>query len=150
MWNPGWRFCVHGAEFCRRCYEKSRGGGLRSQRPYRVTEHWDPLEAEKMAMSRSSGASAAGNKKATVEDPKFKSLYASLHEFLTEHEWDDGKSRKTGTVMILVEDGWWKLWVHDRDGKASAWFTGNCLDDVMSAVEDALDAGSVAWRPDRR
>jgi hypothetical protein len=103
-----------------------------------------------MAMSRSAGASAAGNRGTTVEDPKLKALYRALHEFLTEREWDDGKPRKTGTLMILVEDGWWKCWVHDRDGKASAWFTGQDLDGAMSAVEDALDAGTVAWRPDRR
>lgn len=103
-----------------------------------------------MAMSRSSGASAAGNKMATVADEKLRVAFPRVHEFLTEREWDDAKPRKTGTVMILVEDGWWKAWVHDRDGKASSWFSGTSLDDVLKAVDDALDGGTVAWRPDRR
>lgn len=103
-----------------------------------------------MAMSRSAGASAAGNRGHVVEDLKLKEVFAALHDFLVEREWDDGKARKTGTLMILVEDGWWKCWVHDRDGKASAWFTGASYDDALLAAEAALDAGTVAWRPDKR
>jgi hypothetical protein len=103
-----------------------------------------------MAMSRSSGASAAGNRGVNVDDPKLQGVYPRIHEFLVEREWDDGKARKTGTLMVLVEDGWWKVWVHDRDGRASAWYTGTSFDSAMSAAEEALDAGTVAWRPDKR
>ena len=103
-----------------------------------------------MALSRSSGAASTGNRNATVPDAKFRALYPTLHDFLVEREWDDGKPRKTGTVMLLVEDGWWKAWLHDRDGKGSSWFSGVDLDAVLQVVEESLDSGTVAWRPDRR
>lgn len=103
-----------------------------------------------MAMSRSTSTTAAGLKGATVADEQLRKAHPKLHEFLTEAVWDDGKPRKTGTVMILVEDGWWKCWLHDRDGKGSAWFTAGTMLDALTAVEMALEAGDVSWRVDRR
>lgn len=103
-----------------------------------------------MAMARSSSTTAATGKGTTVVDEVFRGQHPRLHEFLTEVVWDDQKPRKTGTLMIVVEDGWWKAWLHDRDGKGSAWFTSGSVLDVLTAVEMALEDGNVAWRADRR
>ena len=83
-------------------------------------------------------------------DPALQAAHPRLHEFLTEVVWDDGKPRKTGTLMLVVEDSWWKIWLHDRDGKGSAWFTAGSMLDGLTAVEQALEDGTVAWRVDRR
>lgn len=103
-----------------------------------------------MAMARSKSAAGAVGVGKGVVDEKLKCSFPNLHDFLTEVAWDDGKPRKTGTLMLLVEDGWWKAWVHDRDCKASAWIAGTTMDDVLLMVEDALERSTMAWRADRR
>jgi len=76
--------------------------------------------------------------------------YPALFAFLVEASWDDDSPRETGTVMLLSGDGLVKLWVHDRDGPGrSAWFSGEALEDVLAAADDALATGSGDWRPDK-
>lgn len=73
-----------------------------------------------------------------------------LHEFLTEIEWDDKKRRSTGTVMILVEDGLWKAWVHDRDLKVSGWCSAESWEGLLEQVNRSLGERSIQWRADKR
>jgi len=76
--------------------------------------------------------------------------YPALFAFLVETTWDDDSPRETGTVMLLSGDGLVKLWIHDRDGTGrSAWFSGEALEDVLAAADDALATGSGEWRPDK-
>lgn len=102
-----------------------------------------------MAMSRSASGTG-GDSRGVGCDPQLLAVAPNLHEWLTEVAWDDGKKREVGTLMVVVEGGWWKMWVHDRDGKRSAWLAGATLSDCMAAVEEALATNTVAWRPDRR
>ena len=101
-------------------------------------------------MARSKEVGVATRNRLSVVDEKLKSQFPHLHEFLTEGQWDDGKPRKTGTVMILVEDGYWKGWVHDRDGRVSSWTAGTSVDDLLLMIEDSLERQSMAWRADKR
>ena len=75
--------------------------------------------------------------------------WPAVGEFITLTRWDDGKRRETGTVMVLCEGGKWKAWLHDRDGKQSAWISGDSAGELMEAVEQALLSGCVGWRKDR-
>lgn len=102
-----------------------------------------------MAMSRQ-GSGTGGESRAQACDPQMLSQLPTLHEWLVEIMWEDGKKREPGSLMIVAEGGWWKAWIHDRDGKRSAWLAGASIRDVLLAVEEGLVANSVAWRPDRR
>lgn len=145
--TPG-RVCRHGYEWCGHCYRERRGKAL-AVRPYVVPlALWCPLEDEAMAMSRSKSTISASGR--VVVDQVLEREFPTLHEFMTESTWDDGKIRKTGSLMIVVEDGWWKCWLHDRDGRTSAWFTGTSVKDVMMMAEEGLLGSSVAWRKDTR
>jgi hypothetical protein len=102
-----------------------------------------------MAMARSKDVGGAARNKLAVVDVKLQTSFPCLHEFLTEIVWEDGKARKTGTMMIVVEDGYWKMWLHDRDGLVSSWTAGTTVDDVMLMAEDALERQTMQWRPDK-
>ena len=103
-----------------------------------------------MAMSRLKSLGGPNNVGKTAVDEKLYGLYPELHEFLTETSWDDGKPRKTGTLLIMADNGWWKAFVHDRDGRCGAFVTAGTVDLLMSAVEAGLAAGDLDMRPDKR
>lgn len=102
-----------------------------------------------MAMSRK-GSGTGGDSRLTAVDHDMAARCPVLHEWMTEITWDDGKKREVGTLMVVAEGGWWKAWLHDRDGRRSAWLAGVTLHDLFAAVEDALGSNTVAWRPDKR
>lgn len=83
-------------------------------------------------------------------DPQLLELCPGLHEWLTASRWDDGKARLTGTAMVLCEGGYWKAWLHDRDGKRSAWVTASSLLDLLIAADAMISSGAGDWRPDRK
>lgn len=77
-------------------------------------------------------------------------FYPGLAEFLTLTKWDDNARRETGTLMLVAEQGRYKLWVHDRDGKRSVWLSGDTVESVTQAAEDVVSGGPADWRPDKR
>jgi len=52
--------------------------------------------------------------------------------------------------MLLAEDGVWKAWLHDRDGKRSCWVSAGSLYDLALRVEQVLVVGGDDWRADRQ
>jgi len=75
--------------------------------------------------------------------------YPALVEFLTKLAWEDGSTRSTGTVMLLVEAGLWKCWVHDKDASLGAFVSSGTLEGLLKAVDKGVESGSLDWRPDR-
>jgi hypothetical protein len=95
-----------------------------------------------------------GAGKLSAEEPAAQDMMASrdcpaLIAWLTERRWEDGTKRETGTVMVLAEDGVWKAWLHDRDGKRSCWVSSGALFDLLIRVDEMLKTGAGDWRPDR-
>lgn len=76
--------------------------------------------------------------------------YPDLLEFLTLARWPDGAARETGTAMVFVDDGKWKIWLHDRDGKAGCFVAGTSLDGALAAAEGAVAGQAGDWRPDKK
>jgi len=143
------KFCKSDG-WCRDCLQKKRGGPKRSSPPIMRSSEAYTTELEIiMAMSRpkDNPKEKAGSK---VADDVLNGWLPSLHEFLTEIQWEDGKSRKTGTVMILCEDGLWKAWIHDRDNQVSGWWSGESWEGLLEGVNKALGTQTLSWRKDRR
>ena len=108
-----------------------------------------PLEEEEMAMMRRDEGAAQPSDKAALDEVLLGWL-PSVHEWLTEKSWSDGKKRETTTLMVVVEDGRWKCWVHDRDGKRSAWVTADAWEALWEVLERRLKAEDLEWRKDKR
>jgi len=75
--------------------------------------------------------------------------YPNVVEFLSKVTWEDGSGRSTGTVMFLVENGWWKAWVHDRDASLGCFVSASSLPDLLKTLNQGLETGAMDWRPDR-
>lgn len=83
-------------------------------------------------------------------DAKLEAIAPALCEWLTAGRWDDGKPRKTGTVMLVAESGTWKAWVHDRDAGRSAWLSAASIVELVQALERLCSGGPAEWRADKK
>lgn len=143
--------CGHGHVWpeCYRCTPRLPPWHYRQNKGVRPVPSAMTMEEFEMAMSRA-GSGTGGPDRGTAVDAQLQEACPCLHEWLSETKWDDGKKRETGSLMVVAEGGWWKMWIHDRDGRRSAWLAGGTLQDCLLAVEEGLSANTVAWRPDRR
>lgn len=132
--------------WCGLCYS-----GLRARRTYRGHACYRTPrvrgEDSVMALQRRSGG-GAGAKSGEASDPDVSKWAPTVVEFLTRETWEDGQPRRTGTVMVLCEDGVFKAWVHDRDGACSCWLSAGSLLDLVDALESVLANGDGNWRKD--
>jgi hypothetical protein len=103
-----------------------------------------------MALSRSVGAAQAAGQTRGAEDEAFSLRFATLHEFLTQLVWEDGKPRKPGSILLFTDQARWKLLVHDKDARMGAFLTGNTVDGLLQDADDGLSNGSLDWRKDTR
>jgi hypothetical protein len=107
------------------------------------------MEREEALLSwLTSAAAKPPSEAAAIEsnDPVMSESYPALHEFLTVKRKPGGGSRQTSTLLLLAEDGQWKVCLNDRDACASLWATGISAGDAMAKLEAALQGGSPSWR----
>jgi len=76
--------------------------------------------------------------------------YPNVVEFLAMQAWPDGTARSTGTVMLMVEGGRWKCWVHDRDASLGAFVSAADLTALLKSLNTGLESGGLDWRPDNK
>lgn len=74
----------------------------------------------------------------------------SLVAFLSDMTYSDGSTRKTGTLMLMTEDGVWKAWLHERELGVGAFLTGATPDSLMASIDAALGGDKVPWRADKK
>lgn len=103
-----------------------------------------------MALARRQPTGQASLEWAQLASEEFVFAFSSLLEFLCRADWEEGVSRVPGTAMVLVEDGLWKLWLHDKDARESLWLTGPSLESILASAESHLRAGTGDWRRDRQ
>jgi hypothetical protein len=74
--------------------------------------------------------------------------YPTLVGWLVSATYADGATRTTGTMLITFDAGWFKAWLHDRDGAASAWITAPALTSLLELADRVLCGEEGQWRPD--
>jgi len=138
-------------EFCGLCYEQRRGRSRgHGKRPPLVLD--SPLSTQEvfdMAMKRAE-ATVRSNGGANDDDPVFLDWYPHLHERLSETKWDDGKSRKTDTLMLFREHSMWKILIHDREARCKAWVSSGTWEGVLLALERGIGEGTLEWTPEKK
>jgi len=102
-----------------------------------------------MGMKRESADTALSVSQGAV-DEVLRGWLPSVHEWLTELSWEDGKTRRASTLLLMTENGRWKAFFHDRDAKRGFWVTGSAYEDLMETLEKTLSSGSAEWRKDQR
>lgn len=92
-----------------------------------------------------------GDPRWAATDAELSKKFPAVSEFLLERLTEDGKPRVTSTLMVVAEDGMFKLALTDRaqaGGKFDykLWRSGTTFYEAMNAIESCLEDGSADWR----
>lgn len=79
-------------------------------------------------------------------DEEFARRYPAINEFITLRRCDDGTARTPATLLLLAEDGVFKVCLNDRQEAASTWASAPSVDEAMEALEGLLATGEAVWR----
>jgi len=82
-------------------------------------------------------------------DHEMKSEYPTLHDYLACEVWEDGKHRKTSTLLLFVDEGSLKLCLNDRALLRQAFISARTLTEALSLLEDGLYSDSIIWRANK-
>lgn len=136
--------------WCVACYAAKRGREAGHRKLPRLPEPvFNPFMECDMAMRRAVEGAVTGSCPGVADDV-LKGWLPNLHDHLTETTWDDGKPRKTSTLMILTENGRWKAFLHDREHKRGCWVTAEAWEALLETLERSLADSSTEWRKDTR
>jgi hypothetical protein len=136
--------------WCGLCYANLKGrSAYKGHRYYRSPNRTVFLREDPDVLKRASKEKAAAGLP-MAEDAELQTLCPTLYDFLTMTVWPDKAARKVGTIMIVAEGGRWKAWVHDGDGKRSAWVSSESFNGLLAIVDKELSEDSLGWRPDKR
>lgn len=70
----------------------------------------------------------------------------AVHEFLTVAVMPSGEVRQTSTLSVFVDDGIFKVCLHERDMECTLWASGDGLEEALEVLEERLTAPVVEWR----
>jgi len=70
----------------------------------------------------------------------------AVFEYLASGLYPDGSSRERSTMTVFCEEGVVKVCLSDRDQGRTLWRSGRTLEDVLLALEVALQDSSADWR----
>lgn len=79
-------------------------------------------------------------------DPDWGMQYPILHAFMTMIVDDQGKPRRTSTLMIFCEDGVAKGALRERNHDLTLWMTSSSILGLFTALEEALGKRPIDWR----
>src|SRR5262245_21176107 len=77
---------------------------------------------------------------------KLSEKYPHLWRFLADDQWEDGEARHPGSITLLCDQGWLKAALNDRDGRVTAFVTGDSLEGLLRAIDKGLEGLSLEWR----
>lgn len=144
-------FCVRAREtgWCGRCYDGVRG---RAYHP----GHWGYKTPRKCRKERAvkycrvpvRGGAAGGTGEAHA-DPDLAGRCPAVEEFLRVAATEDGKVRRTGTILVFTEAGLWKACLSDRESGHIAFVAAGSFGTLWDAAEACLQGDGADWRPGR-
>lgn len=82
----------------------------------------------------------------TAEGLKFHKEHEAVSEFLTLTEHTGGAKRQTSMLLVLWEEGYFKVALQDRDAEKSLWVSALSIPEALAALEGHLRAGTGVWR----
>ncbi len=72
-----------------------------------------------------------------------------LGAYMTADAWPNGVVREHSSLIILVQDGMFKVCLSDKSTNMSLWSSCKSFDEVLEAVECRLTDESPDWRKQR-
>lgn len=81
-----------------------------------------------------------------ADDGLLSSMFPAITEYLTESRRCDDGVMRTSTLLLIADQGAWKLCLNDRPKQRSLWASGTSLEGAMRALEANLAGGGTGWR----
>lgn len=110
------------------------------------------LESEEFLMTDflSKLKKKADEQKATrkMVPSKLADTHAGLYQFLTLTHLGK-EERKTGTMNVFVEDGYWKSFINDRDNGTFCVVSAPTFEELLRAATEAIEGDDTDWRPNK-
>lgn len=75
--------------------------------------------------------------------------FPHIMDFLTQDRWSENVRRELGTLLIVFEDGRFRVWVNDKDGRRTAWCSCESVEGLLDALEANLATDGLEWRAAR-
>lgn len=72
--------------------------------------------------------------------------FPATAEYLTSPTMPDGSPRQSATLLVFLEDGRWKARLLDRQEGQALWSSGSTFQELLEALEQALQDGTGDWR----
>ncbi len=69
-----------------------------------------------------------------------------LAAFLSKTTYEDSSPRKTGTLLVFVDQGALKACLSDRDVSEVAFISSGSFEALLDALEQGLREGELEWR----
>lgn len=110
---------------------------------------WAQFEGDPMAKFLKQVKSALKldpNAKFAARDEEFEKDHPAITEFMTLRKGDDGKVRKTASLLVFCEDGLWKCCLSEREEELTLWASSDTLAGLLEALEATLQAPAPQWR----
>jgi len=107
---------------------------------------WSPLS---MVLKRPTVNGSGHPVPSEFNDPEFKNQFPTLYEYVSSTAWDDGKVRKTSTLLLFVEDGALKVCLNDRALLRQAFVSARTFTETLSLLDDQLRDDTVTWRANK-
>lgn len=79
-------------------------------------------------------------------DPRIEKDYPATWDLLTTSKLQDGTVVRTMTVLLFIQDGWWKACLNDRQGEVSSFVSAETAVALLQAIEEGLAQDSLEWR----
>jgi len=70
----------------------------------------------------------------------------AIVEYLSLETFEDGSKRERSSLLVIVESGLLKVCLSDRQNARTLWRSGTSLEDVLLAMEVALQTDVADWR----
>jgi len=81
-----------------------------------------------------------------AQDEHMGELFPAILEYMTRTQDDEGQPRKTATVTVCVQDGYWKATLNDRQTGLQCWVTAGSALESIKALEAALIDPKTIWK----
>jgi len=131
--------CVYATE--NRRFRRSNRG----HRFYKAPKKWWQVVSKELSMKKPESI-VKGSPDGKAEPCDMACRFENLFAFMSDTAWDDGSKRAPGTILMMFEDGQWKVMMNDKALGRLAFVTGRTWEEVLIKAELNARDDSLDWR----
>lgn len=98
----------------------------------------------------SKSSSPVGQNGVPFVDTELSSIAPTVSAYLSMDAWCDGEVRERSTLIILFQDGQYKICLSDKNDGMTLWAASNTFLGLLEALESRLTEATPDWRKQRQ